>query len=487
MDDSKISFLKPHKFYGEFEFAGCKNKYSGHLVYTPQKKLYLELIGNNEQENIFTHKIKIFSSNEIHKTKEIYGRVCCEETGNFYNVFLFNSQATWPLSLFPATTKIFFNAVLFTNPDVKTKNLKSIEFQYSGLEKFFCPDLYNGHIPFKRKQEPIKFGRLKNILFKEKCNGSHLGEDFFKNNITPTHSIEDREFNKICSELNRVIAPYRDKLFFNKEIYRSILLSYPVKKIEDVIPLNNLLRNLFMCLSNNFTINTEFVTLNYDNRDQSFLLFFDTITETKQTWQYPHIPFWMGTFNDDDWKTIFKNLFAKKKLLENLFFILSNNARGEYLTPYSLVRSIDGLKAIGKLTLKSKQHYSNAIDIYIKDLEKKEQNSFNSFLNKSLKYLHLSPKEQTQPDLRGKKISKLRALVEHFHDYLNVDINLETLADLVHTFDFIIQDYIFKELGIDPDKRLEYKRRILYLSNILPFSKSRKVVRKKAIQCKNNP
>lgn len=64
------------------------------------------------------------------------------------------------------------------------------------------------------------------------------------------------------------------------------------------------------------------------------------------------MPFWQGLFDDNEWKTIFQNLFTKKKLLDNFFFILSNNARGEYLTQYSLVRSIDGLKAIGELTPK---------------------------------------------------------------------------------------------------------------------------------------
>lgn len=31
MEDNSISFLKSHKFYGEFEIEGCKNKYTGHL------------------------------------------------------------------------------------------------------------------------------------------------------------------------------------------------------------------------------------------------------------------------------------------------------------------------------------------------------------------------------------------------------------------------------------------------------------------------
>lgn len=57
-----------------------------------------------------------------------------------------------------------------------------------------------------------------------------------------------------------------------------------------------------------------------------------------------------------------------------------------------------------------------------------------------------------KPDIRGARISTLRGIVEHFHNHLDDNINLETLADLVHSFDFIIQDYIFSELGINPDK-----------------------------------
>lgn len=73
MEDSNISFLKSYKFYGEFEVEGCENKYTGHLVYTPKKEFYLDLIGNDTRENIFIRKIKSFSSNDIHKTKKYEG------------------------------------------------------------------------------------------------------------------------------------------------------------------------------------------------------------------------------------------------------------------------------------------------------------------------------------------------------------------------------------------------------------------------------
>ena len=73
-----------------------------------------------------------------------------------------------------------------------------------------------------------------------------------------------------------------------------------------------------------------------------------------------------------------------------------------------------------------------------------------------------------KPDIRGARISTLRGIVEHFYNHLNDNINLETLADLVHIFDFIIKDYIFNELGISSEKRLLYKRKMLRLYNIIP-------------------
>ena len=243
-----------------------------------------------------------------------------------------------------------------------------------------------------------------------------------------------------------------------------------VKKIEDITSLNYLLKNVFMCLADNFTMNTEFVTLNYEKGGRGYLLFPEMIVETQKATKYPWMPFWQGLFDDNEWKTIFTNLFQKKKLLDNFFFILSNNARGEYLTQYSLVRSIDGLKAIGELTPEKTKNtaYSNAIENYIKDLEKKEQKSFNKFLDDKLKYVTLKPEYAMKPDIRGARISTLRGIVEHFHNHLDDNINLETLADLVHSFDFIIQDYIFSELGISPDKRLLYKCKMLRFYNIIP-------------------
>ena len=75
-----------------------------------------------------------------------------------------------------------------------------------------------------------------------------------------------------------------------------------------------------------------------------------------------------------------------------------------------------------------------------------------------------------KPDIRGARISTLRGTVEHFYNHLDDNINLETLADLVHTFDFIIKDFVFKELGISNNKRLSYKRNMLHLYKILPTS-----------------
>lgn len=469
MTNNKISFLKPYKFYGEFEVEGCKNKYTGHLVYTPKKEFYLDLIGKSPRENIFIRKIKKFSSNDVHRTKKIHGSVFCEETGNYYNVSLFDSLATFPLHDCFSTTRIFFKAVLFVENHYENEKLKNIEIQYSGLEDFCCPEFFKGKLSFHRNKQPIKIGRMKSILFSEKCSGQWLHNDFFKNILLPSKKISSKDFNKICLQLNDIISPYRDDLYVTQDIHYSMVVSYPIKKIEDVMSLNYLLRNLFMCLTNNFTMNTATITLNYEKGGCGHLLFPEMITETQKTIKYPLIPFWQGLFDDNEWKTIFKNLFAKKKLLDNFFFILSNNARGEYLTQYSLVRSIDGLKAIGMILFpKTKIAYSEAIKQYTQNLTTKENTYFYKFLENSLSYITLTPKESLKPDGIATRITKLRAFVEHFYDYPNNHINLETLVELVHAFDFIIQDYIFSELGISPDKRLLYKRKMLRFYNMIP-------------------
>lgn len=469
MKENTISFLKSYKFYGEFEIKGCKNKYTGHLVYTPKKEFYLDLIGNASHENIFIRKIKYFRNSDFHKTKKIQGNVFCEKTGKQYEVILFNSQATLPLISFSPTTRIFFTAILFVDKHFEKENLKNIEFQYSGLEDFCCPEFYKGNIPYNRNKKPIKFGRMKSILFNENYRWQRVNENFFQNNLIASQKISNKDFHNMCSNLNKIISPYKDNLYLNKGGSHSLVVSYPVKKIEDITSLNYLLKNVFMCLANNFTMNTEFVTLNYEKGGQGYLLFPEMIVETQKAIKYPHMPFWQGTFNDDEWKIIFKNLFEKKKILDNFFFILSNNSRGEYLTQYSLVRSIDGLKAIGMILFpKTKTAYTDAIRSYTQDLTAKERKYFVKFLENSLKYIALTPKEASKPDILATKISKLRAFVEHFYDYPNDYINLETLASLVHAFDFIIKDHIFKELGINDEKRLAYKHSMLRIYKMLP-------------------
>lgn len=469
MEENTISFLKSYKFYGEFEIKGCKNKYTGHLVYTPKKEFYLDLIGNASRENIFIRKIKYFRSSDLHKTRKIQGSVFCEETGKHYNVSLFNSQATFPLNNFSSTTRIFFTAILFVDKHLEKENLKDIEFQYSGLEDFCCPEFYKERIPYNRNKKPIKFGRMKSILFNEKCSAQWIDDNFFRKIFIAAKEICDKDFHCMCSNLNKIISPYKDNLYFNKGIHHSLVVSYPVKKVEDIVSLNYLLKNVFMCLADNFTMNTEFVTLNYEKGGQGYLLFPEMIVKTQKATKYPFMPFWQETFDDSEWKTIFKNLFQKKKLLDNFFFILSNNARGEYLTQYSLVRSIDGLKAIGMILFhKTKTAYTDAILSYTQDLTAKERKYFVKFLENSLKYITLTSKEASKPDILATKISKLRAFVEHFYDYPNDYINLETLASLVHAFDFIIKDHIFRELGINDEKRLAYKRSMLRLYKMLP-------------------
>lgn len=66
-----------------------------------------------------------------------------------------------------------------------------------------------------------------------------------------------------------------------------------------------------MCLSDNFTMNTEVITLHYEKNSIGYLLFPEMIVETQKTIKYPHMPFWQGLFNDNEWKMIFQNLFAK--------------------------------------------------------------------------------------------------------------------------------------------------------------------------------
>lgn len=424
MEDNSISFLKSYKFYGEFEIKGCENKYTGHLVYTPKKEFYLDLIGKEPQENIFIRRIKHFHSSDFHKVKKIQGIIYCEETQSRYKVTLINPQATWPLR--PSSkTRVFFDGLLFIAKHYGKGKLENIEIGYSGLEDFCCPEFYKGRLPYNRNNQPIEISEKQSIQFNERCNATWVD-----------------------------------------------IVTSPLADFEEITSLNYLLRNLFMCLSDNFTMNTEVVTLHYEKNSIGYLLFPEMIVETQKVTKYPYMPFWQGLFDDNEWKTIFQNLFTKKKLLDNFFFILSNNARGEYLTQYSLVRSIDGLKAIGELTPKKTKNtaYSNAIENYIKDLEKKEQKSFNKFLDDKLKYVTLEPKDAIKPDIRGARISTLRGIVEHFYNHLDDNINLETLADLVHTFDFIIKDFVFKELGISNTKRLSYKRNMLHLYKILPTS-----------------
>ena len=471
MEDNSISFLKSYKFYGEFEIKGCENKYTGHLVYTPKKEFYLDLIGKEPQENIFIRRIKHFHSSDFHKVKKIQGIIYCEETQSRYKVTLINPQATWPLR--PSSkTRVFFDGLLFIAKHYGKGKLENIEIGYSGLEDFCCPEFYKGRLPYNRNNQPIEISEKQSIQFNERCNATWVDKDFFKNNFIASSKISDSDFEKICSDLNEVILPYENDLYFNNKIYHSVIVTSPLADFEEITSLNYVLRNLFMCLSDNFTMNTEVVTLHYEKNSIGYLLFPEMIVETQKVTKYPYMPFWQGLFDDNEWKTIFQNLFTKKKLLDNFFFILSNNARGEYLTQYSLVRSIDGLKAIGELTPKKTKNtaYSNAIENYIKDLEKKEQKSFNKFLDDKLKYVTLEPKDAIKPDIRGARISTLRGIVEHFYNHLDDNINLETLADLVHTFDFIIKDFVFKELGISNTKRLSYKRNMLHLYKILPTS-----------------
>lgn len=48
---------------------------------------------------------------------------------------------------------------------------------------------------------------------------------------------------------------------------------------------------------------------------ETYLLFPEMIVETQKVTKYPYMPFWQGLFDDNEWKTIFQNLFTKKKLL----------------------------------------------------------------------------------------------------------------------------------------------------------------------------
>lgn len=89
-------------------------------------------------------------------------------------------------------------------------------------------------------------------------------KDFFKNNFIASSKISDSDFEKICSDLNEVILPYENDLYFNNKIYHSVIVTSPLADFEEITSLNYLLRNLFMCLSDNFTMNTEVVTLHYE-------------------------------------------------------------------------------------------------------------------------------------------------------------------------------------------------------------------------------
>lgn len=461
MPKLNYTYQKNKNWVGEFQI-GENLKASGKLVYKKNSDFYLEiLIHPNDRK-----------SEDC--SKNIKGYAADQETGQRVYITLLDCSG-FGANLSYSKFKIYFKYAVFTeyrNFEI-TENIDSINFFFNNWGEF------NFSQGFKRSASPCYDNTIIldsgiDVGFRQTIQGNSLNENmaFFDQLFFTMQKdgLSNEEKSELNQNLKDVLMPYVDKIGIKDPEAHEWYMSLRKKiSIEELHSYQYYLKGLLTCLTYDFETSIQKIIINTKGKDEILTphyLLYQTDIKTDKINYNQHIgEFNFNSFNEEEWKGIFNNLFSKKRLLDNFFFILQEDVRENRITPFHIARLMDCFGAIAENRKYTKdergQKYQKLLGDLLDGVENELKNKAENYIDGQLEVIKFDGiKDNTKEKIRGRRLSNLRAEIVHFSQESN-QIIMQKAFNLHNILRLCVMDYVLEELGVSKEKRVKYKERIL--------------------------
>ncbi len=462
MNNHEIDFLKNKTYIGVFYLPDDK-EVMGQLIY--QK--------NNNFE------LKLFSDYPLDKEKEtiipfIYGKIHDEQYDTYFLSLKYCQLFINSLGSFGYKYQVFFDVALFSRHrtfDFSKDSIKSISLFYSNWNEFCYPQGFKSHAPYINKMLSFRIKSGLKITFNQNISSYYLPNTGIFDSIFCSSKLSNKEKSIIEKQLEQTLIPYKNKIGIKIPDKHDWLINIKtVKNIEDLYSIIYDIKSLLTCLTHDFSTNIDKIRIISNNGEEKydtsfFMLKRIHISERRQTYDYQRAPFKLSTFTQNEWATIFENLFNNKKKLNKFFFILLQNHAEKVITEFSLTNYLTCIDAIGNSKKYGKTKYELVLSNFASELNKDNKNKLLNLFRKELKFIKVQNKQHKKAwGLIGLKISELRALTIHFNDK-KTETDLSKCIEIYRVLELIIIDHVFECLQITKEKRTKYKE--YYVSQLL--------------------
>ncbi|MBQ9244655.1 hypothetical protein IJ182_00140 [bacterium] len=465
MELEGICFDKNKSFSGAFQLPNG-NTYFGKFFYkkNEQCEFYIYMNGLSIEEREF---------NEIKAQLS-------DENENIFCVNFFNCEIE-PKS-FSSVWDVFcgyFDYALFSRYryfDSNTEDInKKVNIFINTWAEFCFPQGYKHHAAFEPKLFEFKLKNKMKISFNQGIKGYLIAENHIFDNLFINRGLSKKEINIIEKQLNNILIPYKNNIGIkNTEKHKWYIQIENIPKNIDIDIIDYSLTLMLICFTYDFGSKIDKIEIvSKDILNNATLpaifdyLYYMNIITKEPKYKYKQSAFNINTFSKQEWQIILNNLFSKSKILMPFFDILYQNNYERNLSEYHLERYIDCISAIGiNKNYGRMDKYEKVLQNFVNNLDKDTQKKLLNQFRRSLKNIKAgNPKNNKKRNwgLIGKKLSELRAMTTHFNDS-SKRINMSKFFSIYFIIELIVIDYIFEILGIDEQKRIDYKE--FYLKKI---------------------
>lgn len=468
MELEGICFNKNKTFAGTFQLPNGENVF-GKLFYR-----------KNEQCEFLIYRDG-FSEELLNDDNEFLA-ILSDEKENIYFVNLFDCKLE--LSSFSSKSNAFcgyFDYALFS----KTRHFDSskedvnnkINIFINNWAEFCFPQQRKKQAEFKPRMSEHKLKNKMKISFNQDISGQFIAENHIFNNLFINAGLEKDKVDEIEKQLNEILIPHKNYIHIkNVEKHNWYIRVEKIPSNLDINLVSYYLTCLLMCLTNDFgtkvdkieivsedILGTTRIPVRFD------YLYYRNIIARDTNYKYRNNVFNYYSFTEKEWTTILNNLFSKNGILEPFFDIIYQNYYEAKISEYHLERYIDCVAAIGNNKKYGNTKYEDVMKDFVSNLDKDIQKKLLSIFRESLK--NITAKNSKKPikkgwGLIGKKLCELRAMTTHFNE-ASKRVNMGKYLALYFILELVVIDYILEILGIDIQKRLEYKN--FYLKRVFSF------------------
>lgn len=383
--------------------------------------------------------------------------------------------------------RIYFSYAFFSKDRFFSERdeLVRIDYFFNNWDEFNHAKGWKSEAKYKFEEDAFKLKSNLQVKFCQSVNSNYLfNEDkiFDRLFCSEIGSISEKEIGEINDGLKSVLSKYLGKIFIkDSKTHRWFISLGGNLQINNIPRISYYLVALITCLTKDFGTSLEeiivFSRLSPNKASTRFnLLYCQPAIKTQQT-DYNNLNSALRktSFNDEEWRKILDNLFEKiisqEDLLDNFFFILQeNHLEDASITPFHITRLIDCLDGISRSKdCENEEKYQTVVSEFLKNLDEEIKNFTVRFIDEQLDYVMFNPKIDkctgeakiyNDDQIRGKKISELRAISVHFGDKTkpNKIMDLNKASKLLYILELIIIDFIFEKLQVPQEQRNEYKK-----------------------------